>query len=493
MKGNSITGNQIIKGSFWIIALEFSNQALQLVKTFYAAQILSPADFGIVGFAFLIIAFIDVLSTTGMKEAIIQRTDNTETYLSTVYIIELGKGFVVLFISVIVAIFFTDFFQSSNAALTKDIIIFIGCIYLIQCSTNVGVVYFEKEMQFNKFFIYQFSGTVADVVVTLILIQYLHNVWALFYGLLSGIAVRSILSFIVIEFKPKLEFHYAKAKELLRYGKWIFKARLFTFFGMQLDSIVITTFFNLYSLGIYQMALRIGNLPMNQVANIMGKIVFPAYSKMQDNHQILKQYFITSLNVILVLLLPIVILIYVFIPEFTVLFLGTKWLEITVIVRILILSGLIRILASLVDYLFCALGEPKVSASLQFNRFACFAIFIAPMGYFFGVVGVALTGLISVTAVFIFYLWKACNKLQIGINEIFKDILQPSLFALIIVLMTLALKSSFYRSSGFIEFFIFIFATSLIYLSVGLLLTRFTHIKLFEKSLLLLKSYKSKL
>jgi len=41
----------------------------------------------------------------------------------------------------------------------------IGISMLLNGLTNIGVMYFRKELEFNKQFVYQLSGTLADLVV----------------------------------------------------------------------------------------------------------------------------------------------------------------------------------------------------------------------------------------------------------------------------------------------------------------------------------------
>src|SRR5690606_40483309 len=102
---------------------------------------------------------------------------------------------------------------------------------------------------------------------------------------------------------------------------------------------------------------RIGSMPTNQIANVLGRILFPALSHVQEDKLKLKEYFLKSLNILSVSTSLLVILIFCLIPEFTALFLGAKWKEIVPLVRILILLGFVRILTSLIDYLFWSLGQ----------------------------------------------------------------------------------------------------------------------------------------
>jgi len=481
--------NKIISGSFWIILLEIGNQALQFFKTFYAAKLLSPADFGIVGLAFLVIAFMEILSTTGMKEAIIQKQNDVTPYLDTIWTIELIKGIIGCILLYFSSSLLVKIIHPENAELTTNVIKFIGFIFFLQCSTNVGVLFFEKDIQFKKFFKFQFSGTIADVLVSVVLISYMKNVWALFYGVLAGNLVRVIFSFLLSNYKPKLYIDFGKARELYKYGKWIFGGRLFSFVGLQADSIIVSSFYGLYSLGIYQMAFRIGNLPMSQVSNLIGRIAFPTFSKLSEETESLKKFFLTSFSLIIVVLMPIIILVLGLIHDFTILFLGSKWISIVPVVKILIISGLLRIFVSLIDSLFMAVGSSKYSSLIQSSRFFIFIFLVFPLGFFWGITGIALSGLISLVLVFLFFLRIVALRLGINWQDLKVNIVFPVAYGLLVVFLLFVVKY-FYNKENISVFAAFILCTLTFYTLVGLALDKYTGFKLFHKPLSILKSYK---
>ena len=482
-------GNQIISGSFWIVVLEISNQILQFVKTFYAATILTPKDFGIVGLAFLVIASIDTLLTTGMKEALIQKKEATKSYLDTAWFVEVAKGLTILTFCLFVSSFFHHL-APAISWLTVNIIRFVGIFYFVQCLTNIGVIFFEKDIQFKNFFLYQFAGTIVDVMVSILAVQYLQTVWGLFYGILAGSSVRVLFSFILTAYKPSLSFSWEKSKELFSYGKWIFKSRIFNFIGLQSDSIIVSSFFNLYSLGLYQMAVRIGNLPMSQVSNIIGRIAFPTFSKVQDDVLKLKDYFLASINILSIALLPLIILVFTMIDDFVIIFLGIKWIEISPIVRVLILGGFLRIIVSLVDSLFCALGKPNFSSSLQLTRFLVFIISVPLLTYWLGILGIALSALLSLIVVLFIFLNKASRKIGIHTSEICTQFLVPIGFALLVGLIPCYLPL---QEADVFNFIIKIILTLLLYLFLGAAITKYTSIKLFSRTVSLIMLYKKKL
>ena len=78
----------------WNYASFASGKALVLITLAVLARLLTPADFGIVGFATLALAYLAVLKDLGLGGALIQRKDDTEEAAQTVYTLNLILGVV---------------------------------------------------------------------------------------------------------------------------------------------------------------------------------------------------------------------------------------------------------------------------------------------------------------------------------------------------------------------------------------------------------------
>jgi len=90
--------------------------------------------------------------------------------------------------------------------------------------SNSGVIYFYKELEFNKQFIYQFSATLADFVVAISAVLILRNVWPLVLGMLAGRIVGCLVSYLAHPYRrPRLNLDIEKIKELFGFGKWIMR------------------------------------------------------------------------------------------------------------------------------------------------------------------------------------------------------------------------------------------------------------------------------
>ncbi|MCJ7725504.1 MAG: oligosaccharide flippase family protein, partial [Acidimicrobiia bacterium] len=71
-------GTTAARAVMWNYASFASGKVLVLVTLAVLARLLTPAEFGIVGFATLAIAYLAVLKDLGLGGALIQRKDDTE-------------------------------------------------------------------------------------------------------------------------------------------------------------------------------------------------------------------------------------------------------------------------------------------------------------------------------------------------------------------------------------------------------------------------------
>ena len=85
-------GTKAANAVLWNYASFASGKVLVLVTLAILARLLTPAEFGIVGFATLAIAYLAVLKDLGLGGALIQRQDDTEEAAQTVYSLNLILG-----------------------------------------------------------------------------------------------------------------------------------------------------------------------------------------------------------------------------------------------------------------------------------------------------------------------------------------------------------------------------------------------------------------
>lgn len=376
-----------VKGGLWMTATNVADRALQIVLLIVLARLLDPADFGLMGIALLTLSAMKRFSRVGFQEALIQRIEaDIDDYLNTAWTVEVGRGLGLAAITFLAAPLVASFFSEPRA---QPVLRVVALSPLLMGLRNPAVVYFKKNLDFHKEFAYVMSGSVANFGVAVALGLVFQNVWALVLGYVSADATRLLVSYVMDGFRPIPEFNRQYLGELFAYGKWITGTEGLQFLISEGDDAVVGFVLGAASLGLYQVAYRIAKAPATEVAIVVSSVTFPAYSKLQDDVDALREVFFKTVQVTTFVSFPISVGIVVASPVFVRGFLGVEWLPIIPIMQLIGVYGLLISLGATFGPVWKALGRPDYITKLSAVRVVLMAILILPATRMYGIIGAA--------------------------------------------------------------------------------------------------------
>lgn len=447
LKGNDGTLSQrAVRSSFWVFSLRMTQQLLSFSRLIILARFLAPNDFGLMGISLLMMSMLETFSQTGFQQALIQKKEDINSYLDTAWTFSILRGVILFGILYIIAPYAAIFFDSPEA---KTITRIIGISIIFKAFTNIGVIYFQKELEFNKQYMYQLSGTVSDFVVSIVTVLILGNIWAIVYGSLAGNAAMLIVSYLIHSYRPHLKFSFGKAKELYGYGKWIMWSTILAFLVTQGDDVLVGKILSATALGLYQMAYRISNLPATEITHVISQVTFPLYVKIQDNDVQLRETYLKVFQFITFISFPITGLIFVLSSDFITFFLGEKWLQIVPSMKVLVLAGLLRSIAASSGNLFYAIGKTNIDTKLQGIRFLVLAAVIYPLTIKWGIFGTSIAVFFSIFIIYMGFSIITLKIIKCSLKKYANLILTPLFTTLLVSILMTILKNILEK--GFIE------------------------------------------
>jgi O-antigen/teichoic acid export membrane protein len=458
-----------VRSGFWVFSLRIIQQLFNLARLIILARILAPHDFGLLGIALLTMATLDTFSQTGFQAALIQKKEDIKSHLDAAWTVLILRGLILFTILYLIAPYAAVFFNAPEA---KPIIQVIGLAVLLQAFTNIGVIHFQKELEFNKEFIYQFAGTLADFIVAVSAVLILQNVWALVFGLLAGSATRCFVSYLIHPYRPHLSSDLGKAKELFGFGKWILGSSILIFLITQGDDIFVGKLLGVTALGFYQLAYRISNMPATEITHVISQVTFPAYSKLQDNLPKLREAYLKVLQLTAFLSFPIAGLIFVLAPDFTRIFLGEKWMPMVPAIQVLVFAGLVRSIAATTGPIFQAIGKPKIDTKLQIVRLFVIAVLIYPFTIKWEILGASIVVFLSIFVSNIGFSFNAIKITKCGIKNFGRIMVFSMINGIIMVSSIFALKINI-STIGILDFLLLISIGISIYFGVTYLFDRY--------------------
>jgi O-antigen/teichoic acid export membrane protein len=458
---------KVVRGGMWVFGLRITNRGLGFIRTIILARLLAPSDFGLLGIAMLAISTLETFSQTGFQAALIQKKENVESYLDTAWTVSAIRGVILFLILFLSAPLVATFFNSPQATLVIKVI---AVSTLLSGFRNIGILFFQKELEFNKQFFYELSATLVDITIAITLAFMLRNVWALVWGGLAANFVRLFMSYILHPYRPHARFDKGEFKELFSFGKWVLGSSILIFLIMQGDDIFVGKMLGATALGLYQMAYLISNLPATEITHVISQVTFPAYSRLQNDGKRLREAYLDVLQLTAFLSFPIAGLIFVLAPDFTKIFLGEKWMPMVPAMQVLAIFGLIRALAATTGPFFHGSGNPHILTKLAVLQVGILATIIYPLTVRWGILGTSIAVVISNFITQGVTVFKIVKLTEARALDVLRLVVAPTVTSTAMVLCLWVIQT--FLGSSIVVFIGLIVSGMLVYLAVMYIIDR---------------------
>lgn len=337
-----------------------------LVSTAILARLLSPDDFGVVGYALTAISFLDVISDLGIGPALIYYPEEKRT-TSTGFWLNLLIGLVIFGITWLLAPLVGLYFRDNRVVTVMQVI---GFVYPLRALGDTHDAILNKRLDFGRIFLPDLMQGLTKGLASVIFALLGYGAWSLIWGYLLGTLVSSITYWLTSPWSPSPIFSWQIARDLLRYGSKIIGVDIVAIFLVNLDYLLIGRYLGASVLGLYTIAFRFPDLLILQFARILSNVLFPVYTHMRQEPGSLARGFFLSTRYLALITVPLGLgLALVAYPLTTAIF-STKWEAAAPVVQALALYTLILSLGYSTGSIYKAEGRPQILTWLGLIRLA---------------------------------------------------------------------------------------------------------------------------
>jgi lipopolysaccharide exporter len=391
---------RVAHAGFWAFSLHMAEQLVILCRLFVVAVLLAPRDFGLFGMALIITMAVETLSQTGFEQALIHKKEEIRPYLEVAWTVLFLRGLLLAGLLFVLAPWAAAFFRE------PDVVPLIRCLGLslfFRGLTNIGVVTFQKNLEFHKQFTFRFSGILADLIVAIIAASILRSAWALAFGYMAADLTRLAVSYLIHPFRPRLRFDWGKSRELFDYGMWMLFVGITLIVSGNGAGVVIGKIVGATALGYFQMAQRIPTVVVKGLGDTLHNVAFPVYAELQGSADRVRGAYKRIAGFSAALVIPSAVGIVAIGHDFTRIFLGPKWMPMVPALLILAATGIVTSMAWTGRPAFMGTGQPQIVFHMQVARAATIFLFIYPLSARWGIAGAAFAILLSQTSALIVY------------------------------------------------------------------------------------------
>lgn len=431
------TGRQIASGAAWLMLFKLVDRSIGLVSTLILARLLVPADFGLVAMATAVVAFTQLMSSFGFDSALIQRQDARREHYDTAWSFNVLFGAGMAIALCLLAWPTARFYSDERLA---PILLVLAGAALLGGLENIGTVAFRKELDFRSEFRFLFAKRIVAFAVTVAMAFAFRSYWALVVGTVTGRVASVWISYRLHPFRPR--FSLRARADLMHFSKWIFLSSLIQFFHARSTDFILGRTVGSHGLGIYNLASEIATMPSSELIAPLNRAVYPAYARLNNDHDGLRERFLEVFGVICLIGVPVCAALFCVADPAVRLVLGANWLEAIPLIQVFALSGLLSALSSNLYLVVVAMGRPQANTFLSGSVLIVALPTVVWASLNHGIQGAALAQLGSAALAFVGIVAVFSRTTSVAIRDLCSAVWRPLVGSIMMMGVLLALDRS---------------------------------------------------
>ena len=383
-----MNASQIISGLGWSAGATVINALGQFVFLAVLARLLDPATFGLLAMASIALRFSSFFAQFGFAQSLIQKPDLRPTDHTAALVMALALGFAFYAGTVIAAPAFAAYFRAPEL---------VAVLVVLAVSLPLGAVgglpmaLLRRAGQFKRIaFIEVLSFVVGYGAVGMACASSGLGVWSLVAAALAQQSITLVLGFACARYTLAWPLQQASFRHLGRFGAAYSLVSFLEFLSANVESLFLGRVFGKASLGTFNRAVALVNLPVEQAVTAVNKVLFPALASMQTDRSRLADGFQMMLLGVGLFSTALACGIAAAAPDVVALLLGPKWVDAAPLLAIVAFAAPPMFMYSTCGVTLDSIGALRPKLKLQFATLIAKVALVFGLANLAGMPGVAL-------------------------------------------------------------------------------------------------------
>ena len=355
----------------WNVLDKVGQQIILFLVGIMVARILSTEDYALVGMLAIFTALANIVIESGFSAALIRKNDATEKDYSSVFYFNLAASILVYFILFFCAPFIADFYNQPSLTLIARIVFLaipVNSLSLIQTTILTKQINFKKLTKVN------FISLLASSLLSLYMAYAGYGVWTLVVQPVSLAIVRSMLLWVVSNWRPVREFSFQSIKELFAFASNLMLSSIINTGFLNIYSVFIGKFYPLQQLGYYSQGGKMSDMGVSTIYGSIQSATFPIFSSIQDDKERLQRAYRKTIRFTSFLTFPAMIGMVLVGNPFIRIALTDKWANAIPFFQLLCAGGIFTILTAINSNFLKVSGRSDILLKLEVFKLIVTAI-----------------------------------------------------------------------------------------------------------------------
>lgn len=405
----------------WSYVMNGGQYLITTVITLVLAALLGPTVYGTVAMALVYVLFIEMLLQQGMVPAIVQRPDLRPAHLDTAFWMLIGASVALTGTSILAADWWAAVNRTPELA---SVIRWLSLLIPLKALILVHDALLRRAMRFRSLAVRSNVAALVSGGVGLVLALTGFGVWALVAQQVSKSVVELIVLWWASDWRPRVRFSPAAARDLLGYTAGASLASIGVFVNNRADALLIGLFLGPTAVGLYRFAARFVDMVIDITVRSLQAVSLPELARLQHDRAQFNDRAISIVRLSAVLALPL-LGVLAGASDALIDLVGPEWSAASNPLKLLCVVGAVKVIGLVTGPLLQALGKVQVlalvawgSAALSAASFTIAGVLLADASTSDQVLGMAASRLALFGVAFLalnLYLVKRVLRLPIGV------------------------------------------------------------------------------
>jgi PST family polysaccharide transporter len=307
--------------------------------------------------------------------ATVQRASITRAQTSTLFWINLAAGGMLSALCAAIAPILAAFYHEPRVSWVTVVT---GAAFFFDGLSAQHRAILQRDMRFAVLTLIDILSLFVNIVLGIGMAVAGLGYWALVGMNVCLPAVHALGVWVAGGWIPGPPRRTAGVLAMLRYGGAVTLNNFIGYFAFNTDKVLLGRFWGAEALGIYGRAYQLINMPTENLNLTIGLVAFPALSRVQNDSERLRSYFLKGYGLFLSLVTPITIGCALFGEDIILVFLGPKWGAAMPIFRLLAPTILAFALMRPVSWLL--LATDRAARNLKIGLVVASAVILGALG-----------------------------------------------------------------------------------------------------------------
>lgn len=287
------------------------------------ARTLPVETLGIFNIATSVITFFAFFSDIGLAASLIQKKEAvTDSDIKTVFSIQQGLVTVLSLIIIAFASQIGQFYTLDDSGIW--LVRILGISFFLSSLKVVPSVLLERELRFQPLVMVEVVETLIFNILLIVFVLSSQGVWSFTIAALARGVAGTVLIYILAPAKIGFKIDKQAARQLLTFGLPFQVNNILAMLKDRLVPLVIARMVGPVGVGFITWSQAMAFLPL-EFMNIVTRITFPAYSRLQDDKEALTRAVEKSIFITALMVYPVLFGLAAILPSTVLYVVSSKW------------------------------------------------------------------------------------------------------------------------------------------------------------------------